>query len=1502
MAANGVKLIPLDGMNLDVAPQYLKATQARFIKNLYYQLSDLGDAGTTQGANTGVLKPLPSNEIYCPISLPEGNNHVIGTLPSRETNELYVLVYNSEKNHLVFVINGVAATCTIIKIDPCFNFQLEPQYFVGEGQIYLEVSYLTDPATNKQIVKKDLYWTDGFNYQNFLRVGDSMATNGFDANLFPYFAGSYDKCSLIRMGLPTPNDCIKIEEEPFNPLTDIGKNDNIKFSSWQFRILRTDVFGRPSEHGIISDLFFLAINECLGASDMLSRCVNLTFDAGNPIIDKVQIEYRNCNDEQWYLDSVLELYEGSNLGEWWLRPRNSNLTYDPIANKITYSFCKDKLCDPIPTSQTNRTQNELPRTSQALTKIGRDIALSNNKDRFSPLAKSELDKISVEIIKPVPSTVGETVNITVWIRIFNQYLGTFQKVWKKDADYVFGGIASNNRGIQNIKTDYQQNFAVAAQKGYLGYLAGTNDYAIGVQYYLDSSNQFIKDDDFTEDISKQYFLKFEFNGIAKGNYIFRLASHLADPNNIDIKTTSTYVNGVVAFSNFTTGAVISNYKEVIINACNADYDTLTSGEMLIALDMTRPVMLAGLSVSQVTVLDGYVYEKVNPLTQVYELPIELLQVSVGSALGDSLSHSNVNSGITDHNGFYFAGSLAHGFTVKMIGYCSCLKKELVRGDAGNYSRRYIQNMVVGLTSQQGFTSSCSDYEKLDCSRVSVTGIIKECITGTPIPNVNVVLSRGGVSVTDVNGVFTITAHDDCVNPTRLDKLYVMGGGCAFTACDGGCIEVKDIIIAPCNNCNVRTLDVGNYEVLFTSNRGLLNGGRFGTCLTMYDWLGRHSFAQTEDKLYFTTPSITDTKTFGFSTVNVIVPPSVTFPDWVDYFTIGITLELNYAGNYISWITDKVEFVDNSGKINDTAPTQIKIYYSSLNEFNTKNNFNTTTGWQIIPESTTSPRTADVVQFIRNGDGTFFNSAISALVKYDQAGEYFLINYTSALKNLKENSLIRLANPQECASKDLFFELCSTKTDVVDGKAQRNKITLNAFDTYFQYRQIPVPVTTVSGTVSSTIIELRQFGFPFESPSITDFYGYKCQNIGRINIRNPYESELIHLDQIALSGVSSVTGQLSYLNYFEEDKKIDFNVNSTGGIVYVRVKTSVVFIICQFKNFVVGFGDNIARLAASGIIQVPSADDQFGKPERANDGDYGCQIFDKNTIRERDGSTIWLDTNRVAILHNGVQSDNYISSQQTTDISRYNKSNSTIFSWLTKKIKYIQEYNRTHENKIYWHSVINPINTEWILTNFTIGADDFVNEEREIVIEKNESIALDIKSQVWKSFYAFTYEYYSYLENSGSGQILFSFKKGMPYSHSIPATTQYNTFSGIKTESIYRFIFNTDGFKKKQYLSMAVYCVEQKLWSDLILTETQQSRLLKSQWKKGDYFYSAPFLCDLNTVADLNIKDETGINKLTDGDRLFGSYIDIRLIADSDGNYFQVYGVIVFAFGEEQTGA
>ena len=112
--ALGVKLLPLAGINLDVANAYLQPNQARYIKNLYYQLTDTAQSGNPEGSEAGKMKTIQSNAIYAPFTLPTGDNVVIGTFPSRETKELYCFVYNSLSNHFIFRINGSTQTIDVL--------------------------------------------------------------------------------------------------------------------------------------------------------------------------------------------------------------------------------------------------------------------------------------------------------------------------------------------------------------------------------------------------------------------------------------------------------------------------------------------------------------------------------------------------------------------------------------------------------------------------------------------------------------------------------------------------------------------------------------------------------------------------------------------------------------------------------------------------------------------------------------------------------------------------------------------------------------------------------------------------------------------------------------------------------------------------------------------------------------------------------------------------------------------------------------------------------------------------------------------------------------------------------------------------------------------------------------------------------------------------------------------------------------------------------------------
>lgn len=1486
------RFFPIRGFSLDTADQYLDPQTARYLKNVVY--ADTSQTGANGGAQLGMFKPVESVTILDNnFSLPNGYNHFCGGFSCSQTNQALWFNFNENGDHALYLINGGSRTIQTVYLKNCLNLQLAPEFFIHEGGAWMEIFNYTDPNTNLPRKRSYLMWVDGFNDFRFLCIEDSLATNSFDPALFPYFVGNYDPCLLINAGVPTPLDCIKVQEVPN---TDRTKQNNLKFHTWQFRITEIDVYGRPSEHGIISTTYISGSNNCLSSSDLLARCLKLIFKIKSPLTDKVQIEFRNCNDLQWYLDTTLFLYKGSNLGDWWTRGRNTDILYNPNTQEVTYDFCKDKLCDPIDQAETTRTQNPMPRVSQSTAKIGKVMGNSNNKDGFNPLLPEVMDFVSAEIIPP-SDTNSNIRNIEIYVPIINIFTQTYQPVFEDDAGYfVWGGRYSNsNQYVNGLRVNYKQNFGQQDQKGFIGYLAATGTpptATISELYYVDEgTNQFVKVTDFNivfnPPYQRRWYHKFTFNSVPRAKYLFRIASHLSQLTDNNFQTTSTYTYGSFAWNNKVTAfnniqnlyyGAVSLSKELVVDVCSGDYNSLNDTKVLAIFDLTHP----GEAGSNATkVVDGYVYERANPITSDFEFPVELLNVTANKG-GDPM---NITSRFTDHNGFYFTADGRSNYYVEIFGYCGCGDyKKLYSHQTGNDHGVDEQSFEI-----DGRTECPDFYEKL-CTRVKIKGFVFECNSNVPVPGVGVVYSRGGTAVTGADGSFTILAHrdDTSANQTRVDNLYYVPTSCPFLSCNNDCLGTPQIIIVPCSDCTEVTLTAANQLVLFDSKKGLLSGGLYGVGITCHDWLGRHDFVQTKDDMFLTMPTLIQTHLYAPSQIRLIINPAATFPPWVRKITPYITHELSLS-EYIEWIVDKVEYIDNTGNVNNTAPTQIKIYYASLNEYNIQNNFNTTTHWQFIVQSEPSQinYTSDYVEFYVNGDGQFFPTLVRAIIKYDQAGEYFLVDYDTALKDLKQYALIRLNRPNVCATKDVFYELCQS-IDVIDGKAQVNEIILDAFDTYYLYRQIPIPV----GTAEEPENILRTFGFPFEHNSPSDLWGAKCGNYGRVNTSNPYEAEIISENQIALTGALSVNGQLNYLNYFDDAQKRNFDTWDFYGIVAVIPQPGLLLVICQQDAFTVGFNDNILRVDEQGNVVVPAADQKFGNPVTKVGNNYGCSLFDKNTIRNREGIVHYLDSSKAYLIQHDFNNPVPVSMN-------------IIDSWLVPKVKAINQWNAENEDKRYWVGTIDPASNAYILSDSIIHGTTFVNHERGINIESQETLSFDIYKKVFRVWFGFTPQGYLMLDDQLNDKQLFSFAKNNCYFHyTTDANKTYGSIYGETVERVIRFVAVLDSFKKKEALSIANYCVQSKYFADQIINDSGQvSRILLAYWKQGDFFSSAPVLCNLNTLTDPNRPLQTGANRLVDGDKMEGAILDVRLIGDPAKNetFSSWLGATVNVFGLEQSG-
>jgi hypothetical protein len=1512
----GQKYIP-QYINVDLAPSNLPPDSATFIKNLVYGIDDLASATTALNANEGVSKNMQSVVEYISgFILSEGFSQCIGYLTVKELRQVFVLVYNDQNNHTVYRLNGEDATFDIVDVSPCYNFQLDPVYFIHQGASLLETIYVSDPVTGKIRQRSFLMITDGFNRQWNLAVDDAIATNGFDKTKFPYFNGDYDPCVLRSMGVPAPTDCIKITEIPRTE-ADKGLNNTLLFNTWQFRILYIDVWGRPSEHGIISDMYIPGVNDCIGSNSGIPRCVNLTFNAPNPTIDKIQVEYRNCNDSQWYLSDTLFLYDGSPLGDWWLRPRNTTFQdgtflYDPNEHTITYTFCRDRECQPLPTTETARNENPQPRTSVAIEDIGNAISLWNNKEGFAPLSQDLLNKITVTVEPPEKVQIN-TATITIYIPIYNVGLDNYQIVTPLVAGGSQGYIWGDNNPKHGGAKAYSQYFTNLQQTGFGGYLVGTGNYTISTQWFLDANDNLIEDTahvGYTGAPGKPSFQKFVFTNVPRGNYVFRLFSHLADPaTNQSYTATSTTVWGLCPFNGTTfqvsPQARIDN-QELLINACDGDYNTLNDTKILVIADLAY-YNGSFLNNQSSRATSGYWYE--TYANGVLEFPIELVRVT---------NPVGITSLITDHNGFYWfvTKGTDRSFAFNLQYKCTEIQYNIV--DTPRGAMTFSDFIADELFFENG-VGFVADYSTTPCNRVEIKGRVFLTGSGIPVSNAVVILTRGQFAVTDSNGEYTILAHDDNYAQPRQDNIVLSSGACAYTNFDGTCIPVKPVVFYKCTNCVVREVDITDYILDFFSGRGLLSGGTYGVAIIAKDWLDRGTDA--EPLGYIKIPSIIDSQTISPSRVRVDIATDAIFPIDFDHFTLALTSETTIE-QYVDWIVDKVDFVDNTGEVNNIAPTQIKIYYASLLEYQKQNNYNTTVQWNFLETpvgtSAATPFAHDVVYFYLNGDGKYFSTSISALVKYDQVGQYFLIDYTSDLAGLLPNALIRLVRPKTCSGTEGYYELCST-VNLVNQSPELFTFYLNAFDTYYLYRQIPVPVfvnptntqtvsvtakqvanpdgsqTTVTSTTNDTITQInepRSFGFPFESDSPSNVWGKGCHNIGRPYAKNPFEAILYQQETCALSGAISENGVLNFLNYFDDAKKTDFSQTDINGVVSVIVDSNRVLVVGQDNNFIVGYGDNIVRVNDLGQAIAPSINNQFGNPETQVSGNYGCKLFDKNTIAYYKGFVLYLDSNESSIIINDYKESKPFSESGAD-------------SYIRMKIKEVQDWNNKNGRFRYFVGCGNPINNDYIFTDNVIRSQIFVNELNNFDVTAQETVSFGIFNKKFKATWGFVPEYYAFLEGDIKNKQLFSFKNGIPYRHyDASGNSGYGVVYGTTVRRIFTIVVSMDKLKKKKYQSIAVYCDYGNYYVSNIVTETgQQSRILLSQFLEAEFGYYAPFLCDLNTDADPNRPDATGPNALMDGDMLNGTWAQITFMGDPafDTQFTQLEGVVINMEASEKSG-
>ena len=1520
----------LGGVDMDSDETRILPNRMSFAKGLRYDINKNSGVPTGEGSNFGVQTPFEQNAEVSGITYPSGDNYVIGSYESKDTNELYVFVYNSNGNHFIYRIRGVDGVAQMVYQGECLNFQLAPEHYISEGRCVLITDTYTNEVTGAEDVWKFLIFTDNFNTQRMISVEDSIATNSFNATTYPYFDISgydCDPCYLINLGLPTPMKCIGIEPLDRDTVTEKNKQNLINNKGWQWRVKHICHWGRESEHGVISDRYFNVIGAtCIQSNDGIPRCVELTIDFGCPIVDKIQIEFRNCSgnsaettDSDWFLYDTIDKYNNCEDGPWYERGVNSELEYDAETNTFKYIFCGDKECQAIPVGETSRTQNPLPILSSTVFPVDKGIGLANNIREFDPLDCDELAKVSYTVTDPPEGCANVMRTVVVYAYIYNPHdqknaavfdTSNYMKAAAQAAkasgndldpsareEIVFGlsmcseTIGDKTTGKINYPGVYDQRFA-QGYNGFVGYLAGTTFFAVSEQYAYDASSQtFTKVGvleygvgqpnsmyDGQNNPTGVWYQRFEFK-VPPGKYSFRIANHQASPNS-DYQKTSTYVFGTSTVAAPTTVTSIFD-KEIIIDCCEGDVE---SDETLLIYDLS---FCAGYydGFSWARVIDGYARED-----KVQNIPIELCGINNATTNGPKLALSF----FSDHNGFFFAGAASATQLDINVAIDRCdtiVNRKIWIGDPLLVTHQDVHAMDgFAPYPAAGRREIIAKFTICDKPEIGVSGVA-------------MVMKRGAFAFSDVDGNLTIVAHQRPLALPSQDDVIIrtQRGGCIVVDCDDECetcFDDIDVTYLPCGGA--RDTDLGIFEVgiRLSGLKGLESGGRYGVGIVMHDWLGRHSFVQSNEDHYVDIPSLTKTQVFDFATVSFTLAPGITFPSWVKYISFYLTENLN-NDDYLYWVADKVEFIDNSGNITFVAPTKIRIYYGSLREYNAQNNGATNTNWQFLTAEQTSV-VGDYVEFITksqdtiNGDVDWLDKTVTGLVRYDKEGKYFDIDYTEDLSDLKEGALYKLVRPKACITKYIYYEVCST-IRVVDGVPQVLTGMLNAFDSYFVNRQIPVPIETKdsNGDVIKEVVS-KYYNISFQHNSPSDFFGYRCANRGRINVKSPYERQKRLGSEVALSKAITNKGTFNGLSYFDSADTTIFLEQEWGNIMVVLPEINNFLFICESNNFVVGYKDTLLQVNDQGNVVSGSSAGGWGTPQRKIGSDYGCQPFDINTIRKNEGIVVFLDRNRYSLLFH-----NY---SDVTDVSIATEYRGGYKSYLNKRIASDNINNISSEPTQFTKIAIagiDPFSKEYMLTFFgvpRIVGDNagYVNSELQPNLSVNETMCISLDGGALKCFTGFTPEYYGSLQGYFNEKNMYSFKQGHPWSHR-NAGPDFNKFFGTQTKKVVQIVANLMPEKVKKFLYNEVYCKEHKFIIDSIKTESNQlSRLKAVWWDQREKFWCAEFLCASNTFQDPNIPI-LATAALTDGDPLSGRWSQNRYVSEDadDSKYCELGAIVIY---------
>ena len=1011
------------GVALDFSQQSIPENVAIFIKNMTKDMALNPGASSGAGFDAGEWTPIEGNTALELPSTPVTASPIycVGTFYSQQTNELYFFMGfpSGASVNALFVMDSTGVIQLVFQ-GAQLPTNADPSTFIAEGRCTMELREIKDPVTGVETNFKFLIFTNSVGNQSLIEITSCIATSGYttpSGAIGQRFYGSgsfYDPSELTLLGVPTPNGQIGIVPLSSTP-DDLLLQNNMVREGYQFRVKFIDIFGRESEHGIISDNYISGVGGgCIQTSNGMPRCVDITFPSGNPFVQNIVIEYRQwVGDDRggviatnWKQYDTITKWVGDGI-EWWEQNVDTtgvSFTWDSATNLITYKFCGDRNSIPIEDAETARTQPGIPRTSNGVASVGTSIVLSNNTYGFQPISPAAMALITLGVTTPdVGCAAPPTRTIQFFVVISDPSTvtgasgGGIKDIFKNGTIFGFGDPATPSTIDHG-----DQIFGDQTHPGFIFYVAGQPQYnCITERGIIDSATYtFTPLPIGTANTNAGAVIVHRATLLVPASKVLiRAASHKSTTTDYNLQNTSTYIGGIgqvgdlFSLSGRDLNSYVSNpLKEIQVDCSGSD--------ILLNGSTDHMFILLSLAAGFGRTLAGYLKEDASVNSSV---GIEMQPVFFAGGNPSSVTTDKCwGSFYTDHNGFYFATCVnpTPGTYVQMkLDVCDgtgATKIVTLINNSFNTLYGYGTGTVLpgsGALTAGNYLNIVSYYTGIQTynslGRITVS---LNCVTNiggflVNMPGIPVCMTKGGYDLSDNNGHVEILSHNRYSYPIEFhsgvtlpflgtsvrsysygsgnandDLVYSQRGGCTWTV--DTCSYTRPnytLAYQPCTGLD-RTSGP-SIPSLFVVNginvRGVQSGGRYSVGWLFYDILGRHTFVQTDIVgSLINVPNINDvttihpSQTFNLCSITYNISPYFAVDPTFVYMTPAISENLLFS-DFFSWSADWIQFVDNSGNNNSANPTAVRIYYQSLNEYNKQNNFATNTGWEVITTSSTN---------------------------------------------------------------------------------------------------------------------------------------------------------------------------------------------------------------------------------------------------------------------------------------------------------------------------------------------------------------------------------------------------------------------------------------------------------------------------------------------------------------------------------------------------------------------